>query len=324
MVQIVLIGVAAGAAAALLFASVVSGSLLSIALFYLAPLPLLIAALGWSHVAGLVAATVAAASLAAVFGPFLFLAFLLGVGLPAWWLGYLALLARPVATPAGEALEWYPVGRIVLWAAVLGSLVVIIAIPNFGLDAEAFRSGLRRTFERILRMQSGGAADAPLRLPGIADANRLLDLLVTVIPPAAAVLSTLTSLINLWLAGLIVRMSGRLKRPWPNIPAMTFPPYATALLALAIAGTFVPDLPGIVSGVLGASLFLAYALLGLAVLHAITLGLNGRALMLTGTYFTIGLFGWPVLLMAIIGVVETLFALRGRLARKRGPPAAPV
>jgi hypothetical protein len=324
MVQIVLIGIAAGAAAALLFASVVSGSLLSVALFYLAPLPLLIAALGWSHVAGLVAALVAAASLAAVFTPFLFVAFLLGVGLPAWWLGYLALLARPVATPSGETLEWYPVGRLVLWTAILGALVVIVAIPNFGLDAESFRTALRRTFERILRTQAGSAAGTPLVLPGIADANRLLDILVTVIPPAAAVLSTLTSLINLWLAGVIVRMSGRLKRPWPDIPAMTFPPYATALLALAVAGTFLPDMPGIVSGILGASLFLAYVLLGLAVLHAVTLGLNGRALMLTGSYFTIGLFGWPVLLMALVGLVETLFAVRGRLARKRGPPAAPV
>jgi hypothetical protein len=324
MVQIVLIGIAAGAAAALLFASVVSGSILSVALFYLAPLPLLIAALGWSHVAGLVAALVAAASLAAVFGPFLFLAFLLGVGLPAWWLGYLALLARPVATAAGETLEWYPAGRLVVWAAILGALVVIVAIPNFGLDAESFRTTLRRIFERVLRAQTGSPADAPLTLPGISDANRLLDLMVTIIPPAAAVLSTLTSLINLWLAVLIVRMSGRLKRPWPDIAAMTFPPHVSALLALAVAGTFVPDLIGIVSVILGASLFIAYALLGLAVLHAITVGLNGRTLMLAGAYVTIGMFGWPLLMMALLGLAETVFALRGRIARKRGPPAAPV
>ena len=47
MMQVVLIGLGAGAAAALLFASVASGSLISILLFYLAPLPILIAALGW-------------------------------------------------------------------------------------------------------------------------------------------------------------------------------------------------------------------------------------------------------------------------------------
>src|SRR6266576_1040447 len=100
MMQIVLIGLGAGAAAALLFASVASGSLISILLFYLAPLPILIAALGWSHWAALIAACAAAAGLALIFGGFFFVAFLLGVGLPAWWLGYLALLGRPMASGA--------------------------------------------------------------------------------------------------------------------------------------------------------------------------------------------------------------------------------
>ena len=46
MVHVVLIGISAGAATALLFASVASGSALSVPLFYLAPLPILIAAIG--------------------------------------------------------------------------------------------------------------------------------------------------------------------------------------------------------------------------------------------------------------------------------------
>src|SRR6188508_1104552 len=94
MLQLFLIAVPAGATSALLFASITSGSLLSIPLFYLASLPILIASVGWSHVAGLMAAVVAAAGLAAVFGGFFFVSFLIGIGLPAWWLGYLALLAR--------------------------------------------------------------------------------------------------------------------------------------------------------------------------------------------------------------------------------------
>ena len=48
MVPMVLIGIGAGAATALLFASVASGAVISILLFYLAPLPILIAAVGWS------------------------------------------------------------------------------------------------------------------------------------------------------------------------------------------------------------------------------------------------------------------------------------
>ncbi|HWV57295.1 MAG TPA: hypothetical protein VNZ57_07470, partial [Longimicrobiales bacterium] len=66
MMKIGLIGIGAGAAAALLFASVTSGSWLSVILFYLAPLPIMIAGLGWTHWAGLTAATVAAVAIGSI------------------------------------------------------------------------------------------------------------------------------------------------------------------------------------------------------------------------------------------------------------------
>src|ERR1700747_2299232 len=110
-------GIAAGLAGALLFASMAAGSFLSFALFYLAPLPLMIAALGWSHLAGLIACVVASVCLAAAFGAWFFLGFLVGVGLACALLALLALLARPAST-SPDGLEWYPVGRLVVWSAV--------------------------------------------------------------------------------------------------------------------------------------------------------------------------------------------------------------
>ena len=47
--------------------------------------------------------------------------------------------------------------------------------------------------------------------------SRLIDFLVAAIPPAAAVLATITNVLNLWLAARIVKFSGRLKRPWPRL-----------------------------------------------------------------------------------------------------------
>src|SRR5258708_26733656 len=148
MMQVFLIGISAGAATALLFASVASGSPISVPLFYLAPLPILIAALGWSHWAALVAAISAAAGLTAVFNGYFFVAFLIGIGLPAWWLGYLALLARPVeGVPGG--LGWYPAGHLVVCAAILGASVVIAGMLHFGTDEDSFRASLRSFLERM-------------------------------------------------------------------------------------------------------------------------------------------------------------------------------
>ncbi len=335
MVHFFLIGLAAGAASAVLFASVASGSLISILLFYLAPLPILIAAVGWSQVAGLVAALIAASALAVVFGALFFIAFLIGVGLPAWWLGYLALLARPGAAPGAEGLEWYPVGGLVVWAAILGAFLVTIVILTFGFDAETFRAGLRQAFEQILRVQTDTPEGAPLTLPGLADTNRLIDVMVAIIPPTAAVLATITNLINLWLAGRIVKVSGRLRRPWPDLSAMKFPSYAPVLLAVGLMATFAhaladavmrtpetgaPGLVGIIGGVFAASLLMAYGVLGFAVLHKITGHLNGRGFLLAGTYAAVIVFGWPVLIMTALGLADSALDIRGRVASRGAPP----
>src|SRR5215510_2277203 len=324
MLQIVLVGVGAGAAAALLFASVASGSILATLLFYLAPLPILIAALGWSHLAGLVASLTAAAGLGATLGLYFFSAFLVGVGLPAWWLGYLALLARPVGANGSMTLEWYPIGRLVLWAAiigaalvVIGAALVIIAIPNFGTDKESFQAGLRAAFEHAIQIQPRPSGP----LLG-ADMERVIDILVAAIPPAAAVLATLISVFNLWFAGRIVRVSGRLRRPWPDLTALTLPPTTLGLLAIAIAGTFLPDLPGIACRIVAASLFMAYAILGFAVLHALTRGLSFRPVLLMAAYGAVIVLGWPVLAASFLGLAEAAFNIRARNGGSRAPPPA--
>ncbi len=123
----ILIAIAAGAAAGLMFASIISGELISLLLFYLAPLPLMVAALGWGSASALVGAVAAGASLGFAFGFAYFVAFILTVGLPAVWLGHLALLAKPVgeagptngsSPPAAVRLNGIRPGRLLLWIAV--------------------------------------------------------------------------------------------------------------------------------------------------------------------------------------------------------------
>ena len=315
MMQIVLIGIGAGTAAALLFASVVSGATAAMLLLLLAQLPILIVALGWSHWAGLIAAATACACLAVVGADFLAV-FLFGVGLPAWWLGYLALLARPA--PAPNAHEWYPIGRLVLWAACINALIVGATLLSLGADLAGLQSAFHAALDGRLDEVVGGQNPD--------DAARLIDMMVRLVPAAAAASLTLSTAANLWLAGRIVKISGRLQRPWPHLSDMRFPSFAPGLLGAAVAGWFLPDLVGLSSSALAASLMIAHVLLGLAVVHAATIGLSGRGFVLGSVYGAILLFSWPIrwplLLIGLLGIGDALFDLRGLIARRRGPPAA--
>ena len=322
MVQILLIGLGAGAVSALLYASIISGSLLALLLVFLSRLPILIAALGWSHWAALVAAVTASVGLGAMGGLSAFLLVLFTFGLPTWWLGYLALLARPANRPTPDGLEWYPAGHIVVWAALTGALTVIAILPVFGMDVDALYAALRVWIERVFRVMARTPAGAPIEMSGV-DAKRAIDMFVLISLPLTAVMFTVINLTNLWLAARIVRISGRLRRPWPDLSAITFPVYAPVLLGAAVLGTFASGVLGLVANVLIASLLIAYAVLGFAVLHAVTRGNPGRIPMLFGTYFIlIALSGWPALLMMLLGLVDSIFDIRGRIARRR-PPTRP-
>ena len=321
MMQLGLIGIGAGAAAALLFASVTSGAWLSIPLFYLAPLPIMIAGLGWSHWAALIAALAGALALGIAFGPVFFFSFLAGAGLPAWWLGYLAMLARP----AGNGRR----GDRMVSARPAGDLGGRSRRAGRGGRHPQFRPRRRKLPRRLAqRADAYRCAWKPTcrpmpRAPRPAQPmpSRLIDFLVAAIPPAAAVLATITNVLNLWLAATIVKFSGLLKRPWPQLAAMTFPRPLAAALAVAVVLSFVGSLIGIVAGVLSASLLMAYGVLGFAVLHAITRGMASRIFLLGGVYAAVLVFGWPVLALCLLGLIEAVIDLRARIAPTRGPPA---
>src|SRR3981189_1739774 len=159
MIAIVLIAIAAGCASALMFASIISGALISLLLFYLAPLPLMVAALGWGPLSATIGGITAALGLGAIFGLPYCIAFVLTVALPAWWLGHLALLGRPVthgaaarhgAAPVAPVMEWYPIGRILLWIAGFATLTTMAALLTLGSDAATIVGALKRGLLRIL------------------------------------------------------------------------------------------------------------------------------------------------------------------------------
>jgi hypothetical protein len=322
MMTTVLIALAAGSASALMFASTISGALISLLLFYLAPLPLMVAALGWGPLSATIGGIAAALGLGAIFGLPYCIAFVLMVALPAWWLGHLALLGRPVVTaasagngaaPPAPAMEWYPIGRILLWTAGFAALTTMAALFTLGSDAATITATLRRGLLRILGMRDA--------TPPASDTEQLIDALVTIAPVAAATITMMTLTLNLWLAARITATSGRLHRPWPDMKSAALPPMTLAALALALAFCFSGGLAAMLAQIASAALMMAYALTGFAVLHTLTLAMKSRALWLSGTYAVVLVFGWPVLAMVGLGLADAVFGFRQRYLQRKTPPA---
>lgn len=321
MIAILLIALAAGCASALMFASIVSGALISLLLLYFAPLPLMVAALGWGPLAATIGGILAATGLGAVFGLPFCIAFAVMMALPAWWLGHLALLGRSAANaatsgngaaPVSPTLEWYPVGRILLWIAGFAVLTTIATLLTFGTDAATITETLRAGLLRILGPRGTASGD---------ELQQRIDAVV-MIAPAAAANSTMTMLaLNLWLAAKIAATSGRLHRPWPVLKNTELPPMTLAALMAAIAFCFAGGLLAMLAQTVTAALLMTYALTGLAVLHTLTLGLKSRALWLGCTYGLLVVSGgWLVVTMVILGVADAVFGLRQRYLRGRPPP----
>jgi hypothetical protein len=315
MIAIVLIALAGGCASALMFASIMSGALISLLLLYLAPLPLMVVALGWGPLAATIASAAASFALAAIFDIPYGVGYVISVALPAWWLGHLALLGRPAAGAAASGngaaapdMEWYPVGRLLVWIAGFASLTTFAALLMLGTDAPAILAALKQGLLRILEIR------------GIAADEKVLDALVTIMPTCAVIGSIIMLTINLWLAGRITAMSGRLRRPWPDLKTAALPKAALAALGVAATCSLAGGLLAILAQIVTSALMMAYAFAGFAVLHTLTSALKSRTLWLGSTYAAVVLFIWPVAGIVVLGLADAVFGFRQRYLRKQPPP----
>lgn len=318
MIAIVLIAIAAGAASALMFASVASGVMISLVLFNLAPLPLMVAAIGWGPLTAAIGGVAASTVFGMLFGLPFAVAYATTTALPAWWLGHLALLGRPVsnASPgedaaAQPAMEWYPAGRLLLWIACIAAALAFVTLLTIGTDADAIAAAMKRGFARMARM---------FALNGIAINDGVIDTMTALAPVAFPAGPIVVLTVNLWLAGRIARTSGRIGRPWPDLRATALPPMTLVALCVALAFCFTGGLIAILAKVFTGALLTAYALTGLAVLHTLTTALSHRTVWLFMSYAVIIALFWPLLAVTLLGIADVLFGLRERFMRTRPPP----
>jgi Predicted membrane protein (DUF2232) len=315
----IMIGAGSGLVAAALFASAATATALAGILFYLAPLPLCLAGLGWGSTAAILSALTGSLVVAVVLGPMTGAVFALSVGVPMALLCYLALLSRPAAALPGQAsgaLEWYPAGRLVGWAAVMAGVLAAALVLILGYDAETYRDSIREILEHstLKELDRDGTLFNDDTIAGLSS------VLARALPAALAVVWLSISLFNLWIAGLIVDASGRALRPWPRMDALELPNAFFLLFAGALLISFLPGLAGALTTGLAGALLFAYVLQGLAVLHAWSRGFPLRGLLLAAVYLGIVLLGWVAIGVAVIGLSEPMLRLRDRAAMRGQPP----
>ncbi|MBR0726212.1 DUF2232 domain-containing protein [Bradyrhizobium manausense] len=316
-----LIALIAGAASALMFASMASGAPISLVLVYLAPLPLMLAAIAWGPLCGAIAGLVATLLIATALSPPLALGYGLAFALPAWWLGHLAMLGRPAADGVADSdaaplqVEWYPLGRILLWIAALATLLTAGSLFSLGSDAPAISEAMRRGFAKVLSLVSETT---------VTESDPVVGLMVAVIPVLVAASQMATLTLNLWLAAKVAAVSGRLHRPWPDLSGTSLPPMTLVALCVALAFSFFGGMTGLLAVVVTTVLMMAYALIGLAVLHTITRDLANRAFWLAATYVIILMFSVSLVLLTGLGLADAVFGFRERFLRNRQPPPLPI
>jgi hypothetical protein len=312
-----LIALGAGLISAVVFASATTGPLLMrMVLFLLTPLALFLAGLGLGPTAAIVAGAAGTAFVIVAGTPLGALVFAASQALPVVLLTYLATLNRQA--PDGT-VEWYPVGRLVVAAALLAGLFSVLTFFLLGGDIETLRTLLRDMLKAFVDTELPKMPDAPKLGPE--EIEEAANLAVTLLPSASAISSMSSLIFNLWLAGRITLASGRLQRPWPDIPAMAYPPATPLLLAVATGAGFLDGIIGVFARGFAGPLFFAYVLLGLAVVHYVTRGQSWRIFALWALYAALLITNTIAsLAIALLGLAEQVWPMR----KPKPPPDGPA
>lgn len=308
------VAVGAGCASALLFAVSAETSPLAMALAYLAPLPIMIATLGWGLDAGAVAGAVSVVALGLLAEPLSGLMFAASVAAPAWALA--AFAVTPIgrflprgSDPSGRAT----VGAIVMFAAAIGVLGAAAVLTSVIVVYGGYAEGAKKAAVAIATLIGDAFEGGP---EGVS-ARALAEALVRFGPAAIAASTLLMLCVNLYAAARSTQLSHGLKRAWPDLPTSLSLPWPLGVLTAACAaGAYALPAPAsqylsIVAGGLGG----AFILQGLAVAHALSRGLRMRPVMLVALYACCLLRAQYILpVVAVLGLVDAFAGLRARPA----------
>ncbi len=314
MMQTILVGIAAGIAAALMFLAPVGGTVLAFPLFILTGLPIGLAGLGWGTAAGAVAVVAGTLAILATLSTMGAASFLLLFAIPVFWVARLALMSRPGTGDAAQThREWYPLGRLLVHLAIAVAIAIGLVGVLIGFDRATMAPEVTRALvDLFANVQATGTP------PTAAEVAPFVQFYLAIMPFSVAVMLVFILVFDLWLAAVVARLSGRLLRPRETLWGVDLPNRALLGLAGVSLLAFLPGAAGEIARVFAGSFAGAAALAGLAVMHALTAGFGGRTALLVVVYALIVFSGLPLLLFVLLAVAEALFHLRAR--RFKGVP----
>jgi hypothetical protein len=297
--------------------TVVIGGALSAALYLAAPATPATALLGsltqaplffvglWLGAPGALAASGIAAvgiSVFAGFGLVAALLFMLIHAGPVVLLTRQALLSR---SAAGGGVEWYPPGLLVCWLVGLGVACFALALIAFAGWEGGLAGAVRSRTEALL----------PAIERQVPAARLLLDAVAPVIPGFVIAVWMSWTVVNGSLAQGLAKALKRNRRPSPDIGDTVLPRWVFgALAAAAVAALVGPGLLGYAGANLTVILLVPFLFVGLAVVHRLSRRMKGRAVALGIIYAMMLVFGWPILAIVGLGLVEQWIGLRRRFA----------
>ena len=302
-----LLAIAAGAVAALFYVAVGLGSFGSLILAYLAQLPLFAIGLGAGFLHALIAAGVGAVLIAGALPLGAAGLFLATAALPVLVLTNRALLSR---TDPDGSVEWYPPGYLlailngIALAALLAAALVFWGRPD----------GMIGAGKELLAEMTRGTGAGGMSEQAIAAAQ---DRLAWFLP--ALVLSSwqIMVMVNGLLAqGVLSRFSLNI-RPGAPFRELWLPQWLSFAFVAALVASFLPGRIGDLGGNAAIVAALPFVFLGLSVIHALSARWPARIFVLVCVYVALFIAGWPAVIVAVIGFLETWLSLRRRFSRGR-------
>jgi hypothetical protein len=313
------IGIIAGLTAAALYATVATGAAVALVLFYIAPLPLFIAGLGWGSIAAIAGGIAGASVLALTVDPKLGAVFAVTVALAPAFLSHLALKSREFSAANGtgtgtdtQSTEWYPEGHLVMWTAGLAILLLGATLLLTGIGPEQLKELLGEMMKRMNEL--GTKPSAPLTPEVQAQMTTFIGGAALFIPAISASVWIIATLVNMLIASRILNASGRNVRVWAPFRTLTLPPSTALALGLAIiCALLVSGILGLIAKTAAMALATVTAILGLSTFHYLVHDHPMRTMLLTGVYVLIFAFsGFGILPLIVLAIAEMIFGLRAR------------